>query len=66
MAAEMMISMIGLGQILDAARSIESDINKVTLIMLIIIVIGTIIDRVIFTNWENAVRRRYGLDRDKK
>lgn len=66
MAAEMMISMIGLGQILDAARSIESDINKVTLIMLIIIIIGTIIDRVIFTNWENAVRRRYGLDRDRK
>ena len=66
MAAEMMISMIGLGQILDAARNIESDINKVTLIMLIIIVIGTVIDRVIFTNWENSVLRKYGLDRDKK
>lgn len=66
MAAEMMISMIGLGQILDAARSIESDINKVMLIMIIIIVIGTVIDRLIFTNWENRVRRKYGLDRDKK
>lgn len=66
MAAEMMITMIGLGQMLSSARSIENDINKVMLIMVIIIVIGTIIDRVIFTNWENSVRRRYGLDRDKK
>ncbi len=66
MAAEMMISMVGLGQILNSARSIESDINKVMLIMIIIIIIGTIIDRVIFTNWENSVRKRYGLDRDKK
>ena len=66
MAAEMMITMVGLGQVLDRARSLESDINKVMLIMIIIIIIGTIIDRVIFTNWENSVRRRYGLDRDKK
>lgn len=63
MAAEMMISMVGIGQVLDSARSVENDINKVTMIMIIIIIIGTIIDKTVFSIWENKVRNKYGLDK---
>lgn len=65
MSAEMMISMIGLGQTLDSARSIRNDVNEVIVIMLVIILIGTIIDSVVFQIMENRILKRRGLLRDE-
>lgn len=63
MAGEMMFSSIGLGQILMMGRDL-ADINQVMVIMIIIVFIGTVIDRFIFSSWESGIRKRRGLDRD--
>lgn len=61
MSAEMMISMIGLGQALDAARSIRNDINEVLVIMLVIILIGAAVDSLVFGKLENRMLKKRGL-----
>lgn len=64
MAGEMMACSIGLGQILLMGRDL-GDINQVMVVMIIIVVIGTLIDRCIFQTIELRVRRKMGLDRDR-
>jgi len=63
MAGEMMFSSVGLGQILMMGRDL-ADIDRVMAIMVVIIVIGTLMDRMVFGTWEKSIRKSRGLDRD--
>ena len=63
MAGEMMFSSVGLGQILMMGRDL-ADINRVMAIMIVIILIGTLMDRLVFGTWEKSIRKTRGLDRD--
>ncbi|AJA49582.1 ABC-type nitrate/sulfonate/bicarbonate transport system, permease component [Clostridium pasteurianum DSM 525 = ATCC 6013] len=61
-AGEMLSATRGLGQILMLGRDL-ADISQVMSVMLIIIVIGLIIDKLIFGTLEKNIRQRCGLDR---
>ncbi|MDD3959659.1 MAG: ABC transporter permease [Oscillospiraceae bacterium] len=63
MAGEMMFSSVGLGQILMMGRDL-ADIDRVMAIMIVIILIGTLMDRLVFGTWEKSIRKARGLDRD--
>lgn len=54
-------SFVGLGQILEIAQSVNYDINEVTLIMVVIVAVGIIIDKLIFTTIENKMLKKRGL-----
>lgn len=60
MSGEVMSSTIGLGQTLIVGRDM-ADINQVMLVMLVIIIVGVVIDKCIFTAIENRVLRKRGL-----
>lgn len=60
MAGEMISASKGLGQVLMVGREL-ADINQVTLIMLIIIIIGLFIDKFIFGKIEDKVRYIWGV-----
>ena len=60
MAGEVMTTSIGLGQTLIIGRDL-ADINQVAMVMVLIIVIGIIIDKAIFTNIENRLLKKRGL-----
>jgi NitT/TauT family transport system permease protein len=51
---------LGLGKALDNGRNLN-DMSQVLAVMTILIVIGVVADRLIFTQLENRVRRRWGL-----
>ena len=58
-AGEMFVSAIGLGQMLMMGREM-SDINRVAALMLVIIIIGVVIDRLIFVRIQNKVSEIWG------
>lgn len=60
MAGEVMTTSIGLGQTLIMGRDL-ADIDQVMLVMLVIIVVGIIIDRCIFTVIEKRILTKRGL-----
>ncbi|WML36771.1 ABC transporter permease [Clostridium sp. OS1-26] len=60
MAGEMISASKGLGQVLMAGREL-ADVNQVTVIMLIIVIIGLCIDKLIFGRIEEKVRYIWGL-----
>jgi len=60
MAAEVMSATIGLGQTLMMGRDL-ADINRVMLIILIIILLGILIEKLVFGLLEERVLRRIGL-----
>lgn len=60
MAGEMISASKGLGQVLMAGREL-ADINQVTVIMLIIVIIGLFIDKLVFGKIEGKVRYIWGL-----
>lgn len=60
MAGEVMTTSIGLGQTLVTGRDL-ADINQVTLVMVIIVVVGIIIDKCIFSVVENRLLKKRGL-----
>lgn len=60
MAGEMLASSKGLGQVLMLGREI-ADINQVTMVMVIIVIIGLTIDKLVFGNIENKIREVWGL-----
>ena len=60
MAAEVMSATIGLGQTLMMGRDL-ADINRVTLVILIIIIIGVLIEKFVFSLAEEKVLKRIGL-----
>ena len=58
--AEILFSFLGLGFLLNAGRSLN-DVSQVIGIMVVIMLIGLIIDGVIFKRLENKVMSRWGL-----
>lgn len=59
-AGEMLSASTGLGQMLVVGREL-ADINQITVIMIIIIIIGVIVDKYIFGRIENKVLQVRGL-----
>jgi NitT/TauT family transport system permease protein len=60
MAAEVMSASIGLGQTLMMGRDL-ADINRVMLVIIIIILIGVVIEKFVFSTVEERVLKRIGL-----
>lgn len=60
MSGEVMSSSMGLGYTLMTGRDL-ADINQVTTVMLVIILIGILIDKGVFTVWEHRVLKKRGL-----
>lgn len=60
MSGEVMSASAGLGYTLIIGRDL-SDINQVMTVMLIIILLGIVIDKGIFSTWENHLLRKRGL-----
>jgi NitT/TauT family transport system permease protein len=63
MAAEIFVSILtgfGLGQLLHYGRELHA-MDQVVAIMLVIVVIGLVADRILFSPWENFLRTRWGL-----
>ena len=58
--AEILFSFLGLGFLLNAGRSLN-DVSQVIGIMVVIMVIGLVVDGVIFRKFENKVMSRWGL-----
>lgn len=60
MSGEVMSAYVGLGYTLMAGRDM-ADINQVMAVMLIIILVGMLVDRLVFTNLEKGVLKKRGL-----
>lgn len=60
MAGEVMTTSVGLGQTLIMGRDL-ADINQVTLVMLVIVLVGIVIDKCIFSVAERRILRKRGL-----
>lgn len=60
MAGEVMTTSIGLGQTLIMGRDL-ADIDQVMLVMLIIVIVGVLIDKLIFSNMEKSLLKKRGL-----
>jgi NitT/TauT family transport system permease protein len=60
MAGEVMSASIGLGQALTMGRDL-ADINRVALIIIVIIILGVIIEKLIFTTLETKIAKRLGF-----
>lgn len=61
MAGEVMTTSIGLGQTLIMGRDL-ADINQVMLVMLVIVIVGILIDKCIFSVIEKRLFRKRGLE----
>lgn len=59
MAGEVMSASVGLGQTLMLGRDL-ADINRVMLIMIVIVIVGVVIDRLVFTLIEDKLLKRIG------
>lgn len=62
MAAEIFVTILtgfGLGQLLHYGRELLA-MDQVVAVMLIIVVIGLLADRILFSPWENFLHRRWG------
>lgn len=60
MSGEVMSNTVGLGYTLTLGRDL-ADINQVMTVMLVIILIGILIDKGIFTTLENHILRKKGI-----
>ncbi len=60
MAGEVMTTSIGLGQTLIMGRDL-ADIDQVMLVMIVIVVIGIVIDKFVFSSIEKKILRKRGL-----
>lgn len=63
MAGEMLSATTGLGQILMMGRDL-SDISQVMAVMLVIIILGLIVEKLIFGKVEKSIRHRWGMESD--
>lgn len=59
-AAEIIFSIVGLGFILNVGR-LHNDISKVTAILIVIMLIGILVDGLVFKRLEKKVMARWGL-----
>ena len=62
MAAELLYVSFGLGHLLNMGRELN-DMSQVIAIMIVIVVIGLLVDRLVFAPIEGRVRERWGLAR---
>lgn len=62
MSGEMLSATKGLGQVLMVGRDL-ADISQVVAVMVVIIILGLVIDKLIFGYLEKNVRYKWGLDR---
>lgn len=62
MAGEMLSATVGLGQVLMIGREL-ADISQVMAIMIVIILLGLLVDKIIFGRVEKNIRHKWGLDR---
>lgn len=62
-AGEMISSMSGLGEILNHGKQ-HNDINEIVAVMVVIVIIGLIVDRLVFENIENRVGCRFGFNKN--
>jgi NitT/TauT family transport system permease protein len=62
MAGEMLSATKGLGQVLNLGRDL-ADISQVMAVMIVIIILGLVVDKLIFGRVERSIRHRWGLDR---
>ena len=62
MAGEMLTATVGLGQVLMVGRDL-ADISQVMAVMMVIIILGLLVDRLIFGKIEESIRYRWGLSR---
>lgn len=62
MAGEMLSSTKGLGQVLMVGRDL-ADISQVVAVMLVIIILGLVVDKLVFSRLEKSMRHKWGLDR---
>jgi NitT/TauT family transport system permease protein len=62
MAAEIYVSVLkfGLGHLLHYGRELHA-MDQVAAVMLVILIIGFAADKILFTPWEQFLRRRWGL-----
>ena len=61
MSGEVMSSFIGLGYVLMLGRDL-ADINQVMAVMIVIIIVGIIIDKFVFSTAENRMLKKRGLE----
>lgn len=64
MAAEIYVTIlsgIGLGQLLHYGRE-NMDMAQVIGIMIVVVIIGLLADKILFSPWERMLRKRWGLD----
>ncbi|MBW9149942.1 ABC transporter permease [Clostridium sp. CM028] len=62
MAGEMLSSTKGLGQVLMVGRDL-ADISQVVAVMIVIIILGLLVDKLVFSRLEKSMRHIWGLDR---
>jgi NitT/TauT family transport system permease protein len=62
MAGEMLSSTKGLGQVLMVGRDL-ADISQVVAVMIVIIILGLVVDKLVFARLEKSMRHIWGLDR---
>ena len=63
MAAEIYVTILtgfGLGHLLHYGRELNS-MDQVIGIMIVIVVIGLLADKIVFSPWERYLRRRWGI-----
>lgn len=60
MSGEVMSATVGLGHTLVVGRDL-ADINQVMLVMIVIVMIGVVIDRLVFGKIEDGMLRKRGL-----
>lgn len=62
MAGEMLSATVGLGQVLMVGRDM-ADISQVMAVMIVIIILGLVVDNLVFGRLEISVRKKWGLER---
>ena len=60
MAGEMLFVSLGLGHLLMMGRELN-DINRIVSVMILIIIIGNMIDSLIFSRMEKSIRTKWGI-----
>lgn len=62
MAGELLFVSLGLGHLLQVGRQLN-DMSQVIAVMIVIISLGLLVDKLVFSKLEVRVRRRWGLER---
>ena len=63
MGAEIVFATLGLGHLLNVGRELN-DMSQVMAVMIVIIVIGIVMDMLVFGTLERKVRRLWGLEKN--